>query len=526
MLPSTSPVPSPHDLVYLELMRRIRAHGDYRMERTGTGAYSLFAQQLRFDLTDGSFPLLTTKKVHLRSIIHELLWFLKGDTNIKYLNDNGVTIWDEWANPDGDLGPCYGYQWRQWGEWSTQRLEKKAPVVKRLEDEIPPFCDYDVSLPEAPVITDAGKDERNRALVKVVFPRSCYSYTIRKDHAERGVRDPYAPSKCGVGCLGEDERTLGIPETVLKNLIACWNKMMERCYDPKCKEYRFYGAIGVKVCRRWLCRSAFLSDATKLPWFEQKSKDLAGYQLDKDHLGDSTYYSPTTCAWVPEWVNSAYAHTQPFVATAPDGTEYYHISPSVFGSMHQLSGHSICRCLRGERPHHFGWKFCPVEDRGLRFSSPTDQIKQLVEGIVKSPYGRRHIVSAWNVKDLPTMKLPPCHCLFQCFVSSKGRLSLHLYQRSADYLLGVPFNIASYALLLLMLAQATGNKPGELVITFGDVHLYSNHLEQADLQLSRAPFGAPRMEIGDSKDIFGFKYEDFKLLDYTSHASIKAAIAV
>ncbi len=292
------PQPSSHDHAYLELMRRIHLQGDYRMDRTGTGASSLFGHQLRFDLSDGTFPLLTTKKVHLRSIIHELLWFLKGETNVKYLQDNGVTIWDEWADKDGSLGKVYGGQWIAW----------------------------------------------------------------------------------------------------------------DNTHDLRMGDLR-----------------------------DETSGEVVGQEV--------------------------------------------------------------------------------------KFNS-INQIKELVEGLIKNPYGRRHIVSAWNVSDIPTMKLPPCHCLFQCFVSSKGTLSLHLYQRSADYFLGVPFNIASYALLLLMLAQVTGLKPGEFVHSFGDVHLYSNHSKQVEEQLAREPFPAPRIEIGDSKDIFGFKFEDFKLLDYTCHGAIKAPIAV
>lgn len=264
------------DPQYQALLKKLLEEGTEKADRTGTGTRSLFGYQMRFDLADG-FPCLTTKKLHLRSIIHELLWFLQGDTNIKYLKDNGVRIWDEWADENGELGPVYGHQWRSW---------------------------------------------------------------------------------------------------------------------------------------------------------------------------------PT-----------------------PDG-----------GSV--------------------------------------DQITRVVDQIKHNPNSRRIIVSAWNVADIEHMALPPCHCLFQFYVAD-GKLSCQLYQRSADTFLGVPFNIASYALLTMMMAQVCNLEPGEFIHTFGDVHLYNNHLEQAKLQVTREPHPLPIMNINpEVKDIFGFKYEDFTLVDYNPHPHIKAAVSV
>jgi len=261
---------------YHQLLRQVLEEGKFKGDRTGTGTYALFGAQARFPLADG-FPLLTTKKLHVKSIIHELLWFLRGDTNVKYLNDNGVTIWDEWADPEGNLGRIYGAQWCDW----------------RTND-----------------------------------------------------------------------------------------------------------------------------------------------------------------------------------------------------------GRSI------------------------------NQIDRVIEQIKKDPESRRHIVSAWNVGELEQMALPPCHVLFQFFVQ-EGELSCQLYQRSADLFLGVPFNLASYALLTLMVAQVCGLKPGTFVHTFGDLHLYSNHLEQAKLQLSREPRPLPQMKLNPVvRNIHDFKYEDFELLGYAPHPPIKAPIAV
>lgn len=261
---------------YLDLMQRVIDQGEKRMDRTGVGTLSVFGHQMRFDLSQG-FPLVTTKKLHTKSIIHELLWFLKGDTNVRYLNENGVRIWNEWANEHGDLGPVYGHQWRS---WST---------------------------------------------------------------------------------------------------------------------------------------------------------------------------------------------------------------------------------------HH---------------GQAIDQISLLIKEIKQNPNSRRLIVCAWNVADLNLMALPPCHCLFQFYLAN-GKLSCQLYQRSADIFLGVPFNIASYALLTLMVAQVTGYQPGEFIHTFGDAHLYLNHLEQAKLQLSRDPLPLPSLQLNpDVKDIFAFSFEDFVLLNYEAHPHIAAPIAV
>lgn len=261
---------------YLQLLNRILTEGVKKDDRTGTGTLSVFGNQMRFDLSDG-FPLLTTKKLHLKSIIYELLWFLRGDTNIKYLKDHGVSIWDEWADANGELGPVYGHQWRSWPDYNGGTIDQISAVIDQIK-------------------------------------------------------------------------------------------------------------------------------------------------------------------------------------------------------------------------HH--------------------------------PESRRMIVSAWNVAEVPQMALPPCHCLFQFYVAN-GKLSLQLYQRSADTFLGVPFNIASYALLLMMVAQVTGLKPGEFIHTTGDTHLYLNHIEQAKLQLIREPRPLPTMRLNpDVKDIFSFKYEDFQLENYNPWPHIKAEVSV
>ena len=261
---------------YLELLDHILQNGESKNDRTGTGTLSIFGYQMRFDLSKG-FPLVTTKKLHIRSIVYELLWFLSGDTNIRYLNDNGVSIWNEWADNNGDLGPVYGKQWRSWSTPNNDTI---------------------------------------------------------------------------------------------------------------------------------------------------------------------------------------------------------------------------------------------------------DQISNLLVNIRKNPDSRRHIISAWNVSDVENMALPPCHCLFQFYVSN-NKLSCHLYQRSADVFLGVPFNIASYALLTHMIAHVSNLKVGDFVHTFGDAHIYTNHIEQVKMQLQRKPMNLPKIELNNSvNNLFDFQYEDIKIIDYESHPHIKAKVAV
>ncbi len=299
---------------YQQLLRLVLDQGKFKADRTGTGTYSVFGAQTRFSLRE-NFPLLTTKKLHLRSIIYELLWFLRGDTNVRYLQENKVTIWDEWADDKGNLGPVYGKQWRHW--------------------------------------------------VKSSRPR--------------------------------------------------------------------------------------------------RNSDSAASQPSLFDLGES--------------------------ASAANGVT-------------------------------------PIGARVRKGEWGVDQIATVIEQIRKTPDSRRLIVSAWNVADIDSMALPPCHCLFQFYVS-EGELSCQLYQRSADLFLGVPFNIASYALLTMMIAQVCGLKPGEFIHTFGDLHLYSNHLEQAKLQLSREPRPLPQMKMNPKvRNINDFKFEDFELVGYDPHPAIKAPIAV
>ena len=332
---------------YLDLLRRIRQEGVIKHDRTGVGTQSVFGHQMRFDLSEG-FPLLTTKKVHLKSIIYELLWFIAGDTNIKYLKDHGVSIWDEWADENGDLGPVYGHQWRSWPAPDGKSIDQLSQVIDLIRNN-------------------------------------------------------------------PDSRRM---------LVTAWNP----------------GEV----------------DKMALP--------------------------PCHCLF------------QFYVA---DGN----------GDLGPVYGHQ--------------WRSWPAPD-----GRSIDQLSQVIDQIRHNPDSRRMLISAWNPGEVDKMALPPCHCLFQFYVAD-GKLSCQLYQRSADIFLGVPFNIASYALLTMMIAQISGLQPGEFIHTTGDTHIYLNHFEQVDLQLSREPRPLPKMLINpDVKEIEDFRYEDFTLEGYDPWPAIKAPVAV
>lgn len=472
---------------YLDLMEHILKNGVEKADRTRVGTLSVFGYQMRSNLSDG-FPLLTTKKLHLKSIIYELLWFLRGDTNIKYLNDHGVTIWNEWILPNYNVGGPSDHRPLVW-----------IPV--RHKEYTPP--------PE-PLDLSAG----------------------------------------GLGAARDS-----IPDR-LRNI---WVKMMRRCYDPTHHRYSLYGGRGACVDSRWHNPQTFIEDVVCLPNWEHKLRSWNEYELDKDYYGISSY-GPDTCVWLHTAENNYYTRTtQPFIVRAAGAP------PQIFLTLSQaervldlprstihrlLSGAQSPATLKGNNRKARDWSFEYIRKEGhvlrMAFSDgdlgPSygyqwrswpdyegghiDQISQVIEQIRTNPDSRRHIVSTWNVADIDKMALPPCHVLAQFYVSG-DRLSCQLYQRSADVFLGVPFNIASYALLTMMLAQVCELEPGEFIHTLGDAHLYLNHLDQARLQLTREPRPLPQMMLNPAvKSIFDFNYEDFTLSGYDPYPPIRAEVAV
>ena len=460
---------------YLELLRTAMFTGEEKADRTRTGTLSIFGAQMRFDLREG-FPLVTTKKVHFKSVVHELLWFIRGDTNVKYLNDNGVTIWNEWLAP-----------------WPKERPIVKVPRI----DKAP-----------APYNGD---------------------FSIRGANASR--------------------------ESVDGKLASAWTRMMYRCYDPSAHNFRFYGAKGVTVASHWHDVANYISDVKTLPHWDYKLANWNDFELDKDYFG-ANQYGPDTCVWLPkdENINCDWLYIK-----SPDGEEFvvdgYAKAEVALGikssTLHRFVTDCVPDTLKGPNKKFKGWEFsiaAPIDGLFRRALVPRgelgpiygkqwrawpapdgrsiDQLAQVIEQIRRDPDSRRHIVSAWNVADLPDMALAPCHCLFQFHVAA-GRLSCKVYQRSADLFLGVPFNIASYALLTHMVAQVCDLEVGDLVWTGGDCHIYDNHRGQVVHQLLRTPRKLPTLLLNRGvKNINEFTFDDVTLVNYLHHPAIKGEVAV
>jgi thymidylate synthase len=450
---------------YHELLRHLLDHGVRQdAERTGTGTLAALGYQMRFDLQQG-FPLVTTKKIHWKSVVHELLWFIRGDTNNRLLEEQGVTIWREWARPDGSLGPIYGKQWRRW-----EQVEMVAP--RRFE---PPAVQLKSGL-----VAGVGHG------------------TERRNESDWN-----------------------------RHLYSVWNEMLHRCYDTTRQHYSEYGGQGVFVAERWHDFNNFLSDAPRLPNALLKRAYPDEYELDKDYYA-TNQYGPETCLWLTrKEQNINTRRAQVVEAQGPYTKPFWTMDVAGLCRDYGLDESSVYKCLRGEKEQHKGWKFRSVTVEGcvprLRIF---DQLKTVIAQLRHEPASRRIVLSAWNVGEVEHMALPPCHCFVQ-FHTLGGRLSCHLYQRSGDAFLGVPFNIASYSLLTLMVAQVCGLQPGEFIHTIGDAHLYVNHIEQARLQLTREPLSLPTVRLNpEVRSVFDFKFEDIELVNYQHHPPIKAAVAV
>lgn len=491
---------------YKKLLKHVLEHGRERTDRTGTGTYSVFGYQMRFNLAEG-FPLVTTKQVPIKLVIGELLWMLSGSTKdddlraLSGVPEDRDTIWAEWADGNGNLGPIYGHQWRKWG---GRHCSRKQPT---------------------PILPG-------------------------------GV----VPNTFGVGFAEK------IPQGgVERKLYESWKAMLARCYVSSHDAYPYYGGIGVHVCSRWLVLSAFIEDASTLPGWVGKNAEWSRYQLDKDILGDGFEYSPSKCHWVTRETNARGKYRYRHYLQHEDGSVVVVDNPVEFYTDRGLHQGNFCSMLRGERKTAQGWSLLRTEDT----TKGVDQLSEVLRQLKETPDSRRIIVSAWNVGELDKMALPPCHAFFQfyteeltpgerhdcakkqlqaqgCNMEEPGafkqiydedgeflpwvprhRLSCQLYQRSADLFLGVPFNIASYALLTMMVAQVCGMAVGDFVWTGGDCHIYKNHLNQVRMQLERQEYPLPRMVINkEVKDLFSFVYDDFTLEGYTCWPAIKAPVAV
>ncbi len=458
---------------YKQLVKFVLENGERREDRTGVGTLSVFGVQERYDLRAG-FPLLSLKKTSLSNIVKELLWFLRSETNIKTLE---CGIWSAWAKPDGSLGRIYSAQWRAWTSISFESTKTL------LEDE--------------PTL--------NEALV------------------------------AGVGTNGKHRSDSNL--TLL--LYPIWNEMLHRCYDQTRNHYKWYGGRGIRVAKRWHDFLNFVADAQNLPGWDLKLTFPTRYSLDKD-VKLALYYGPDVCVWAS--LKEQKLNTVRFSLVKATHLEYgeFIIADLIqFCIDHDLDYSTVRKCARNLRDQHKGWQFanCVFSDNVIPRVRITDQIDNLITSLKTNPFSRRHIVSAWNVNDLAHMALPPCHTMFQCNVSEIGEvkyLDLHLYQRSGDLLLGIPYNIASYSLLLMLLARETGMVARHFIHTIGDAHIYLNHVDGAKEMLTREPLPLPSVTIankplpypGCPRDGSVLEPEDFQLENYQHHPFIKLEVAV
>ena len=462
------------DTKYIDLCRDILANGSEKGDRTGTGTLSLFGAEIRHDLSE-SFPLLTTKRMFVRGVIGELLWFISGSTDVNDLNDMGIKFWDSWKGDDGTIGSGYGKQMRN--------IEHIAAVIPKL---------YSPEENTIPV------DERT------VF---------------------------GVGTLGNYDKTLPL----CNELQSVWRDMMRRCYYDKSQSYKHYGAKGVHVSSRWMTFANFLEDMPKVVGWNLKLEHAEDYTLDKDVLYASNRYSVETCMWCTHEVQSANTSTNRyFKAISPEGKEKVFTSTGEANREDGLNISAVHRCLNGKLKKHHGWtEFTYLEssDGSVFRYIKKDQLKEVIASIKHDPDSRRHLITLWNPHEVDRTTLPPCHGVAIQFYVDKGKLSCLMVQRSGDIFLGVPVNIASYALMTHMIAQICNLGVGELIWRGGDVHIYKNHIEQVKTQIERYDngevFEAPTLVLNkDITDIDDFTFDDIQLINYKNAGKLTGEVAV
>ena len=538
---------------YLDLLRHVLENGSERSDRTGTGTIGVFGYQMRFNLKEG-FPAVTTEKLAWKAMTSELLWFLEGSDDerrlaeIMYGKDrselNGKrTIWTDNANKqgkdleydDGILGPVYGRNWKFWNASSTTAF----PVKRRtFNDDGVMFEREETQQVQPSTNKNVGKTFTNKFGQRyVVFGVGDFipngnsrkrSYNIQYTNTNSiynvssvgdGVshRDGFEPTLYNVGLLGYYQKKKETADN--KKLRRTWEMMISRCYNPKDSCYERNKNNSVVVCERWKVLSNFITDAKTLPgWFMYKSgQDMV---LDKDYYGESNPYNPHTSVFVPFYWNRQHrGDAKSMVYHSTSGPVYFCTEND---ARHYFNKRSLSALLKIPNLVYYN-----SSDFVVRHKLPVDQISDLIHGLKSDPFGRRHIITGWNPTTLDNIALPSCHCFSQFYVNSNNELSCQLYQRSADVFLGVPFNIASYALLTHMLAQVCGLKVGEFVWSGGDVHIYSNHVEQVKEQLTRVPDTLPVLWMDHTiTDIDSFKMDSFRLEHYYPQETIKAPMAI
>lgn len=522
-----------NEQVYLDALRNIKKNGFDRPERTGVGTRSLFGMQMRFDLRY-SFPLLTTKKMALDSISSELLWFIEGSGDERrlaeirygkkrYQLENKSTIWTGNANAPywkplfkGDLGKVYGQMWRKWpvADGKVGLVKKKNKVAEKKFDSTQYHAlDIETTSSDLPNniypsdngdIKVLGKTINDDYLVE--FNDGVQEVCSIKVLESGKLSNPYTKKFFGVACLGRINKEI-TERPYFSRAMKIWRDMITECYGKK---------SDMNVSKKWKCFELFINSIQNVPFFHEWVKNCS-YILDVNYYG-STSYSEKTCIFT---MNEVYG-------TPIESDNQLYESVNAVEKRTGIDSNVVISCIKSKSD--FNGKsfsiYTPSKGHVVRRIKIIDQLEQLIEGIKNEPYGRRHILSAWNPSEISDMALPPCHIMSQFYVSH-GELSCQLYQRSADFFLGVPFNIASYALLTHMIAQVCGLKVGDFVHTIGDAHIYQNHFDAVEEQLLRKPLSSPTIYVDPSvTDIDDFKKKSFELLLYKSHPFIKAPMAV
>lgn len=513
------------DKQYLDLAKRIIETGNKKEDRTGVGTLSIFGAQMRFDLNEG-FPILTTKKVHFPSVVKELLWFISGDTNNKTLQDQGVRIWNEWANEFGDLGPVYSAMWRC---WPTRDDDDVVELIKIKEDKHRDFLEPSPIF-HPPIDCDLNTDEMWAISKETGHKNAVYTYQCASGYVGKTSRSTWKMTKDlknldlhyrsveGVGFLGAKF-------LYEKFVYDLWYNMIARCYRKSHPMYKFYGARGITVSPIWHSFERFVKTISLVPMYSMWKQSPGDYQLDKDYYG-SRVYSPSTCVFIPSRLNNSCRSANAIKIKGKIYKDYDHF----YKLTGQRTDYMLERLKAGKTYKDFKPEdvevLKPPHGFVYRRRFFVDQISKVIEDIKTNPNSRRLIVSAWNPEFVEKQKLPPCHTVFQFYVHD-GKLSCHLFQRSGDFFLGIPFNIASYSLLTHMIAQVCGLGVGEFIHTISDAHVYSNHLEAFQEQMSREPFALPKLVLNPNvTSLFDFKYEDISLEGYEHHPAIKAIVAV
>jgi len=528
--------PYENEKIYLNQLKHILLNGEDRTDRTGTGTRSLFGLQSCYNL-EHSFPILTSKKIFWKGIVGELLWFLRGETNVKSLQKDNIHFWNDWANENGDLNNVYGGQWRRWEQPSTHatlvriRNKENDSPIKHMPEMIAlnSITNSDLTGTQFEnkegcrytVLDKIGMDTSNKnSMWRLQFHDTGTITVASRPAIKKGqVKDKYALTVHGVACVGNSLYD--------KKLYDLWYNMIAKCYNVDHPNYPLYGGQGVSVSTEWKCFEYFQNTISQVPYYWAWNKQPSMFNLDKDYFGANQYSKTTAIFLDKEYNKNLSKWSQPFEFKGKIYT-----SPKHCADEYGLDRRRIPEVLSGKRNiDGYDMKAIDAPDGFIyRQQRIVDQIEQVQSSLINDPDSRRHIVAAWNPGMIHDMALPPCHAWFQFYVRRGEYLDCQLYQRSSDFFLGIPFNVASYSLLTSIMALKTNFKPGRFIHTIGDAHIYSNHIEQVNEQLySRANHPAPKLIIDPVvKDLAWeeLKLEHFKLTEYKSEGHLKAPIAV